>query len=126
MLLRLVTQYNSPETALGVKQYCLQQAIAPSVKAFTLTQNVLRPIEIQNYLCFLLKILIDMQNLNPNRRKARIANKWLSIIYHVNNEQKHLISNGLREFPDYAKFLLFAARARSKHYCLRWPKADEL
>ena len=41
-----------------------------------------------------------MQNLKQNRHTAKIVNKWLSINYHVNNEQKHLISIGLREFPD--------------------------
>ena len=35
------------------RQYCLQQAGAPSVKTFTLTQNVLRPVEIH-----LLKFLL--------------------------------------------------------------------
>jgi len=42
------------------RQYCLQQAGAPSVKTFTLTQNVLRPFKIQ---------------ILPNRCKAKIATR---------------------------------------------------
>jgi hypothetical protein len=43
----LRTQYNSPEASLRVKQYCLLKPSAASFKIVAISQNYLRPFEIQ-------------------------------------------------------------------------------
>ena len=65
----LPTQYNSPELRSGSKQYCLLKSYAASLKTVALSQNSLRPFEIQ----LSIQGLIQNEKTDTNRRKARNA-----------------------------------------------------